>query len=35
MGKEIMDCLANQMNAYVWWYLRMPGCNSSRRVARF
>jgi glucuronoarabinoxylan endo-1,4-beta-xylanase len=27
MGKEIMDCLANQMNAYVWWYLRMPGCN--------
>jgi len=22
-----MDCLANQMNAYVWWYLRMPGCN--------
>ena len=27
MGKEIMDCLANQMNAYIWWYLRMPGCN--------
>jgi len=26
-GKEIMDCLNNQMNAYVWWYLRVPNCN--------
>jgi glucuronoarabinoxylan endo-1,4-beta-xylanase len=26
-GKEIMDCLNNQMNAYVWWYLRTPNCN--------
>jgi glucuronoarabinoxylan endo-1,4-beta-xylanase len=27
MGKEIMDCLNAQMNAYVWWYLRTPKCN--------
>ncbi len=27
MGKEIMDCLNGNMNAYVWWYLRQPGCN--------
>lgn len=27
MGKEIMDCLNNKMNAYIWWYLRMPNCN--------
>lgn len=26
-AKEIMDCLNNQMNAYVWWYLRVPSCN--------
>jgi len=26
-GKEIMDCLNSQMNAYVWWYLRSPNCN--------
>lgn len=26
-GKEILDCLNNQMNAYVWWYLRTPNCN--------
>lgn len=26
-AKEIMDCLNNQMNAYVWWYLRIPSCN--------
>ena len=26
-GKEIMDCLNNQMNGYVWWYLRTPSCN--------
>jgi len=26
-GKEIMDCLNNQMNAYVWWYLTSPNCN--------
>lgn len=27
MGKEIMDCLNNKMNAYIWWYIRMPNCN--------
>jgi len=27
MSKEIMDCLFGNMNAYVWWYLRQPGCN--------
>ncbi|QQS03930.1 MAG: glucuronoxylanase XynC [Fibrobacterota bacterium] len=26
-AKEIMDCLNNRMNAYVWWYLRVPSCN--------
>lgn len=26
-AKEIMDCLNNQMNAYIWWYLRTPNCN--------
>jgi O-Glycosyl hydrolase len=27
MAKEITDCLYLNMNAYVWWYLRQPGCN--------
>jgi glucuronoarabinoxylan endo-1,4-beta-xylanase len=27
MGQSIMDCLNNGMNAYIWWYLRMPNCN--------
>jgi len=27
MAKEIMDCMNSQMNAYVWWYLRVPNCN--------
>jgi glucuronoarabinoxylan endo-1,4-beta-xylanase len=27
MGKEIMDCMNSQMNAYIWWYLRVPNCN--------
>lgn len=27
MAKEILDCFNNQMNAYIWWYLRMPSCN--------
>lgn len=27
MAKEITDCMYNNMNAYVWWYLRQPGCN--------
>jgi glucuronoarabinoxylan endo-1,4-beta-xylanase len=27
MAKEIMDCMYFNMNAYVWWYLRQPGCN--------
>ncbi len=26
-AKEIMDCLNNRMNAYIWWYLRTPNCN--------
>jgi len=26
-GKEILDCMANDMNAYVYWYLRQPNCN--------
>ena len=27
IGKQILDCMYNNMSAYVWWYLRMPGCN--------
>ena len=27
MAKNIMDCIDNQMNAYVWWYLTSPSCN--------
>lgn len=27
MAKEITECMYNNMNAYVWWYLRQPGCN--------
>ena len=27
MAKEINDCMYFNMNAYVWWYLRQPGCN--------
>jgi glucuronoarabinoxylan endo-1,4-beta-xylanase len=27
MAKEIADCLYFNQNAYVWWYLRQPGCN--------
>lgn len=27
MAKQIMDCMENQMNAYVWWYLVTPDCN--------
>jgi glucuronoarabinoxylan endo-1,4-beta-xylanase len=27
MGQEIMDCMNNYMNAYVWWYLSSPNCN--------
>jgi glucuronoarabinoxylan endo-1,4-beta-xylanase len=27
MGKEIMNCMNNMMNAYVWWYLVTPSCN--------
>jgi glucuronoarabinoxylan endo-1,4-beta-xylanase len=27
MAKEITDCMYYNMNAYVWWYLRQPGCN--------
>jgi len=27
IGKQVLDCMYNSMSAYVWWYLRMPGCN--------
>jgi len=27
MGKEILDCMYNNFNAYIWWYLVNPGCN--------
>ena len=27
MAREILDCMYNNMNAYIWWYLRQPGCN--------
>lgn len=27
MAKEILDCMYNNMNAYIWWYLREPACN--------
>ncbi len=27
IGKQILDCMYNNMSAYVWWYLRMAGCN--------
>jgi glucuronoarabinoxylan endo-1,4-beta-xylanase len=27
MAKEILDCVNNSMNAYVWWYLKTPNCN--------
>jgi glucuronoarabinoxylan endo-1,4-beta-xylanase len=27
MAKQIVDCLADDMSAYIWWYLRQPDCN--------
>lgn len=27
MGKQILDCLANGMHAYIWWSLSLPGGN--------
>jgi glucuronoarabinoxylan endo-1,4-beta-xylanase len=27
IAKEIVDCIYNDMSAYIWWYLRQPGCN--------
>jgi glucuronoarabinoxylan endo-1,4-beta-xylanase len=27
MAREIAECMYFKMNAYVWWYLRQPGCN--------
>jgi glucuronoarabinoxylan endo-1,4-beta-xylanase len=27
MAKDILDCMNGNMNAYIWWYLRVPGCN--------
>jgi len=27
MAKDIMDCMYGNMNAFVYWYLRQPGCN--------
>jgi glucuronoarabinoxylan endo-1,4-beta-xylanase len=26
-AKEIIDCMYDNMNAFVWWYLRQPDCN--------
>jgi glucuronoarabinoxylan endo-1,4-beta-xylanase len=26
-AKEIVGCLDDDMNAFVWWYLRQPDCN--------
>lgn len=27
MAKDILDCMYGNMNAYVWWYLRVASCN--------
>jgi glucuronoarabinoxylan endo-1,4-beta-xylanase len=27
MAKEILDCMYNNMNAYVWWYVKTVSCN--------
>ena len=27
MAREIAECMNSDMNAYVWWWLRQPGCN--------
>jgi glucuronoarabinoxylan endo-1,4-beta-xylanase len=27
MAKGILDCMHHRMNAYIWWYIRQPGCN--------
>lgn len=27
MAREMAECMYFNMNAYVWWYLRQPGCN--------
>jgi glucuronoarabinoxylan endo-1,4-beta-xylanase len=27
MAREMIDCMYNNMNAYIWWYLRQPDCN--------
>lgn len=27
MAKEIYDCMNCNMNAYIWWWLRVPTCN--------
>jgi glucuronoarabinoxylan endo-1,4-beta-xylanase len=27
LAKEIIDCMYNNMSAYIWWYLRQPDCN--------
>ncbi len=27
MDKEIVDCMVDNMNAYIWWWLRLPSCN--------
>jgi glucuronoarabinoxylan endo-1,4-beta-xylanase len=26
-AKEIIDCMYDNMNAFIWWYLRQPDCN--------
>jgi glucuronoarabinoxylan endo-1,4-beta-xylanase len=27
MAKEIIECMYDNMSAYIWWYLRQPDCN--------
>ena len=27
MAKDILDCMYGNMNAYIWWYLRVAACN--------
>jgi glucuronoarabinoxylan endo-1,4-beta-xylanase len=35
LGKQILDCLANGMHAYVYWYLSNPPCNLIRKDGSF
>ena len=31
--REIIDCMKNNMNAFIWWYLRQPDCNLTMMAA--